>query len=64
MAKEEQILQCLHQIREWYDKKVGKNTIDSSNGDQYANKIGRFLGSTYPKEDCDELVQRYINRHY
>lgn len=51
-------------LREWYDKKVGKNTIDSSNGDQYANKIGRFLGSKYPKEDCDELVQRYINRRY
>lgn len=51
-------------LREWYDKKVGKNTIDSSDGDQYANRIGRFLGSKYPKEDCDELVQRYINRRY
>lgn len=28
------------------------------------NRIGRFLGSKYPKEDCDELVQRYINRRY
>ena len=51
-------------LREWYDKKIGKNTIDSSEGDQYANRIGRFLGSKYPEEDCDELVQRYINRRY
>lgn len=51
-------------LREWYDKKVGKNTLDSSEGDQYANRIGRFLGSKYPEEDCDELVQRYINRRY
>ncbi len=51
-------------LREWYDKKVGKNTLDSSEGDQYANRIGRFFGSKYPKEECDELVQRYINRRY
>ena len=51
-------------LREWYDKKVGKNTLDSSEGDQYANRIGRFLGSKYPKGDCDELVQRYIDRRY
>ena len=51
-------------LREWYDKKVGKNTLDSSEGDQYANRIGRFLGSKYPEEDCDELVQKYINRRY
>ena len=30
----------------------------------YANKIGRLLGGKYPKGDCDELVQRYIDRHY
>ena len=46
-------------LREWYDKKVGKNTLDSSEGDQYANRIGRFLGSKYPEEDCDELIQSY-----
>lgn len=51
-------------LREWYDKKVGKNTLDNSEGDQYANRIGRFLGSKYPEEDCDELIQRYINRRY
>ena len=51
-------------LREWYDKKSGANTLDSSEGDQYANRIGIFLGSKYPEEDCDELIQRYINRRY
>ena len=51
-------------LREWNDKRTGSNTLDSSEGDQYANKIGRFLGSKYPEEDCDELIQRYINRRY
>ena len=51
-------------LREWNDIRTGSNTLDSSEGDQYANKIGRFLGSKYPEEDCDELIQRYINRRY
>lgn len=51
-------------LREWNDMRTGSNTLDSSEGDQYANKIGRFLGSKYPEEDCDELIQRYINRRY
>ena len=51
-------------LREWNDVRTGSNTLDSSQGDQYANKIGRLLGGKYPKGDCDELVQRYIDRHY
>ncbi len=35
-------------LREWYDVKSGSNTLDSSNADNYANKIGRFLGRKYP----------------
>ncbi len=31
-------------------------------GDQYANMIGRLLGSKYPKGDCSELIQRYIKK--
>ena len=50
-------------LREWYEKTTGSNTLDSSNGDQYANKIGRLLGSKYPDGDCDELVQRYIEKN-
>ena len=51
-------------LREWYDKQTGANTLDSSNGDQYANKIGRLLGGKYPEDDCDELVQKYIDKHW
>lgn len=51
-------------LREWNDKRTGSNTLDSSEGDQYANKIGRLLGGKYPKEDCDELVQRYIKKNW
>lgn len=50
-------------IREWNDKTTGSNTLDSSLGDQYANKIGRLLGSKYPNGDCDEIVQRYIKKN-
>ena len=49
-------------LREWNDKRTGSNTLDSSEGDQYANKIGRLLGGKYPEGDCDELVQRYIEK--
>ena len=51
-------------LREWNDKRTGSNTLDSSEGDQYANKIGRLLGGKYPKEDCDELIQRYIKKNW
>lgn len=51
-------------LREWNDKRTGSNTLDSSEGDQYANKIGRLLGGKYPKENCDELIQRYIKKNW
>ena len=41
-----------------------RNTLDSSQADQYANKIGRLLGTKYPNGDCDVIVQNYINKHY
>ena len=49
-------------LKEWKDVTLGSNTLDSSQGDQYANQIGRLLGSKYPNGDCDELVQRYIKK--
>ena len=49
-------------LREWYDVKSGSNTLDSSTGDQYANKIGRLLGGKYPYGDCNEYVQKYIKK--
>ncbi len=49
-------------IKEWADIKSAGNTLDSSNGDQYANKIGRILGNKYPNGDCDALVQKYIKK--
>ena len=51
-------------LREKNDVKSGNNTIDSSQADQYANKIGRLLGTKYPNGDCDVIVQNYINKHY
>ena len=51
-------------LREWNDVRTGSNTLDSSKGDNYANKIGRGLGSKYPDEDCDDLVRRYIRKYW
>ena len=51
-------------VWEWYDVKSKANTIDSSEADQYANKIGRLLGTKYPDEDCDEIVKKYIKKYY
>ena len=58
------IASIVSNLREWNDRRTGVNTLDSSEGDQYANKIGRLLGGKYPNGDCDELVQRYINKKY
>ena len=41
-----------------------QDTLDRSHADQYANKIGRLLGTKYPNGDCDVIVQNYINKHY
>lgn len=51
-------------LRELFDVLSGSNTLDSSNGDQYANKIGRVLGSKYPNGDCDEIIQKYIKKNW
>ncbi|MBE6445168.1 MAG: hypothetical protein E7019_03830 [Alphaproteobacteria bacterium] len=51
-------------IKETYDIVKGINSIDSSQGDQYANKIGRLMGTKYPNEDCDELIKRYIKKFW
>ena len=58
------VAQIASNIREFYDTTTGANTLDSSQGDQYANQIGRLLGSKYPNGDCDELVQRYIQKRW
>ena len=51
-------------VREFYDTTTGANTLDSSRGDQYANQIGRLLGGKYPNGDCNELVRKYIQKHW
>lgn len=51
-------------LRELFDVRTGSNTLDSSNGDQYANKIGRVLGSKYPNGDCDEIIQKYVKKNW
>ena len=51
-------------LREWNDVRTGSNTLDSSKGDNYANKIGRLLGSKYPKGDCDALIEKYIKKNW
>ena len=39
------------------------NSVYESKQDQYANKLGRFLGTKYKNEDCDYLVQKYITKY-
>lgn len=58
------IANVVSNLREWNDIKTGANTLDSSKGDNYANKIGRLLGSKYPDGDCDEIVSKYIKKYY
>ena len=57
-------IKALSDYKEHDDVSSGGNTIDSSLADQYANKIGRLLGTKYPNGDCDELVQKYINKKW
>ena len=51
-------------FKEDRDISSGRNTIDSSQADQYANKIGRLLGTKYPNGNCDEIVQKYIKKRW
>ena len=54
--------QVLSGLKEFYDVKSGNNTTYESEADNYANKIGRFLGYKYPEGNCDEMVGRYIKK--
>ena len=56
------IAELASNIRETHDRMTGANSLDNSMGDQYANMIGRLLGSKYPNGDCDALVQKYIKK--
>lgn len=51
-------------LKEKYDIYSGGNTQEESDEDMNANYVGRFLGIKYPEGDCDELIQRYINKKY
>lgn len=51
-------------LKEKSDVKNGRNTIDSSLSDNYANEIGRLLGTKYRKGDCDALIRQYINKNW
>ncbi len=50
--------------KEFWDKITGGNTADSSEADNYANKIGRVLGRKYPKASCERLVGTYVSPTY
>ncbi len=58
------IATLISNLREWNDKRKRSNTLDSSEADQYANRIGRLLGGKYPNGDCDELIQKYIKKNW
>ena len=51
-------------LKEVQDVVTGQNTLDSSFADNYANKIGRLLGTKYKQEKCETLVPRYIDQYY
>ena len=48
--------------KEARDVWTGQNTNDSSASDNYANKIGRLLGTKYPNDDCQVIVKKYIDK--
>ena len=48
--------------KELKDVLTGQNTKDSSQSDNYANKIGRLLGTKYPNDNCRIIVQKYIDK--
>ena len=53
-------LNCQFKLKEWYES--GANSLDSSNADQYANSIGKLLGTKYQNGSCDEYIQKYIQK--
>ena len=58
------VANVLSLIKEVKDVATSQNTIDSSQADLYANKIGRLLGTKYPQESCEVLVPQYIKMYY
>ena len=52
----------LSRLKEGYDIKSKRNTLEESNEDSKANEIGRYLGYKYPNGDCDEMVRQYIKK--
>ena len=58
------LVNAFSNFKENRDISSRRNSLDSSQADQYANKIGRLLGTKYPNGDCDVIVQNYINKHY
>lgn len=46
------------------DVNSGGNTQDASIADNYANRIGKYLGSKYPDGDCDEMLGKHIKRYW
>ena len=58
------IVKFISDLKEKSDVKNGSNTIDSSLSDNYANEIGRLLGTKYRKGDCGALIRQYINKNW
>ena len=58
------IAKFLSSAKEFYDVTFGNNTQDASDADNYANRIGRVLGTKYPKGNCNELVGKYIKKQW
>ena len=48
-------------VKELSDIYITKqNTVDESNADNYANKIGRLIGTKYPNGNCEDMLEQYI----
>ncbi len=56
------IARAMSWIKEKGDIWTNSNTPDSSQADDYANQIGRLLGTKYPNDNCEMLVQKYIQK--
>lgn len=58
------IVSSLSDMKEYFDKKTGNNTIEESEEDMAANLIGRYLGKRYPHYDCKNMISHYISKKY
>ena len=55
----------LSDVKELSDVYITKqNTLDESDADNYANKIGRLVGTKYPNGNCEDILQQYIKKQY